>query len=109
MTSDKTPPNDLFNFVNLNLQKKYLTSKDYYNVKVINDIIYNEDCHIVSVFKDYLIKDDLSEFLRRFYSEEEASTRMPKITSYYSTYAKIFPSYVTLPEGCFMYKNIKKK
>lgn len=25
-----------------NLIKKYMTSKDFYNVKVVNDIIYNE-------------------------------------------------------------------
>jgi hypothetical protein len=25
-----------------NLEKKYLTSREYYNVKIINDIIYNE-------------------------------------------------------------------
>lgn len=48
-----------------NLDKKYLTSRDYYNSKVITDIIYNENTHIVSVFKDYLIYDDVSEFLKR--------------------------------------------
>lgn len=51
-----------------NLDRKYLTSREYYNVKIINDIIYNECTHIVSVFKDYLIFDDISEFLKRFYN-----------------------------------------
>ncbi len=50
-----------------NLNSKYLTSRDFYNVKIINDIIYNECTHIVSVFKDFLIYDDISEFLKRFY------------------------------------------
>lgn len=54
-----------------NLEKKYLTSREYYNVKIINDIIYNECTHIVSVFKDYLIYDDISEFLKRFYQKIE--------------------------------------
>lgn len=40
---------------------------EYYNIKVINDIIYNEPTHVVSVFKDYLIHDDISEFLKRTY------------------------------------------
>lgn len=44
-----------------------MTSKDFYNVKIVNDIIYNESTHIVAVFKDYLIYDDLSEFLKRIY------------------------------------------
>jgi hypothetical protein len=54
-----------------NLEKKYLTSREYYNVKIINDIIYNENTHIVSVFKDYLIFDDVSEFLKRTYNKGE--------------------------------------
>ena len=44
-----------------------MTSKDFYNVKIINDIIYNEPTNIVAVFKDYLIYDDLSEFMKRSY------------------------------------------
>ena len=45
---------------------------DYYNVKVINDIIYNDETHLVSMFKDYLILDDISEFLKRSYREDES-------------------------------------
>ncbi len=51
---------------------KYMTSKDFYNVKVVNDVIYNEQTHVVSIFKDYLIFDDISEFLKREYSVEES-------------------------------------
>jgi hypothetical protein len=29
--------------------------------------MYNEPRHIVTVFKDYLIFDDFSEYLKRFY------------------------------------------
>lgn len=43
-----------------NLNTKYLTSRDFYNLKVVNDIIYNENTHLVSVFKDFLINDDIS-------------------------------------------------
>ena len=56
-----------FQIIKENLEKKYLTSREYYNIKVVNDIIYNETTHIVSVFKDSLIFDDVSEFLKRFY------------------------------------------
>jgi hypothetical protein len=48
-----------------------MTSKDFYNVKIVNDIIYNEPTNIVAIFKDYLIYDDLSEFLKRFYDKDE--------------------------------------
>jgi len=52
-----------------NLEKKYLTSWEYYNSKIVNDIIYNENTHTVSVFKDYLIYDDVSEFLKWSYTK----------------------------------------
>lgn len=89
--------------------KKYLTSKDFYNVKIINDIIYNEPTHMVAVFKDYLIFDDLSEFLKRHYEDNETIQRLPKIWEFYEKYSKVFPNYVNLPENKFMYKNIERK
>lgn len=92
-----------------NLNKKYMTSKDFYNVKIINDIIYNEPTHTVAVFKDYLIYDDLSEFMKRYYTFAEGLTRLPKICGFYEKYSKVFPNYVNLPENKFMYKNIEKK
>jgi hypothetical protein len=54
------------------LQDKYIQGMDYYNIKVINDVIYNDETHLVSVFKDYLIYDDISEFLKRSYTMDES-------------------------------------
>lgn len=92
-----------------NLELKYLTSREYYNTKIVNDIIYNENTHIVSVFKDYLIFDDVSEFLKRRYEITEAKKRLPKVIEFYETYSKVFPNYVNLPENKFMFKNIERK
>ena len=50
-----------------------------YNVKLINDIVYNEKANIVAIFKDFLIYDDSSEFLKRFYKLVEAEDRLPKL------------------------------
>jgi hypothetical protein len=44
---------------------KHNSTPDEYNVKIINDIIYDEKKHIVSVFKDYLLLDEVSDFLKR--------------------------------------------
>jgi hypothetical protein len=92
-----------------NLEKKYLTSRTYYNVKVVNDIIYNECSNIVSMFKDYLIFDDVSEFLKRYYTNVEAIERLPRIIEFYEKYSKVFPNYVNLPENKYMFKNIERK
>ena len=91
------------------MEKKYLTSREYYNVKIINDVIYNESTHIVSVFKDYLIYDDISEFQKRFYQRTESLQRLPKMFEFYDKYSKVFPNYVTIPENKYLFKNIEKK
>ena len=65
------------------LREKYIQGMDYYNVKVVNDIIYNDETHLVSVFKDYLIYDDISEFMKRSYTEEECRPRLKKIYAFY--------------------------
>lgn len=43
----------------------------YQETKIVNDLVYNEPMHSVSVFKDYLILDDVNEFLKRPYTTEE--------------------------------------
>lgn len=86
-----------------------MTSREYYNVKIVNDVIYNETTHIVSVFKDYLIFDDVSEFLKRYYFVHEAEQRLPKMFEFYEKYSKVFPNYVLLPENKYMFKNIERK
>lgn len=92
-----------------NLEKKYLTSWEYYNSKIVNDIIYNENSHVVSIFKDYLIYDDVSEFLKWSYVKSEAVQRLPKVFEFYEKYSKVFPNYIALPESKFMFKNIERK
>ena len=95
--------------VRRNLKAKYLTGMDYYHLKQVNDIVYNELTHLVSVFKDYLIYDDVSEFLKRTYTYEEVLTRLPKIYAFYEKYSKVFPNYIGIPEKRYMFKNIERK
>ena len=57
--------------------------RKYQEAKVINDLIYNEPMHIVSVFKDYLIMDDVNEFLKRPYAHNEQRQRLSKLYEFY--------------------------
>lgn len=100
---------DPFYLIQQNLNSKYLTGMDYYNVKVVNDIIYNDTTHLVSVFKDYLIYDDISEFLKRYYNQDEVTPRLVKIYAFYDKYSKVFPNYIILDENKYMFKNIERK
>jgi len=103
------PKNQMHKVIIRNLNKKYLTSRDYYNSKVVTDIIYNENTNLVSIFKDYLIYDDISEFLKRYYFIDEIPSRLPKIYEFYEKYSKVFSNYVKLPENKYMFKNIERK
>ncbi|CDW88617.1 UNKNOWN [Stylonychia lemnae] len=91
------------------LSKKYSSNREYYNLKIVNDLIYNENTHIVSIFKDYLILDDINEFLKRSYSQSETKGRLPKLCCFYEKYSQVFPNYVVLPESKYMFKNIQRK
>lgn len=69
--------------------------------------MYNESRHIVSVFKDYLINDDFSEYLKRFYTKRESTDRLPRIYSFYTSYGTLTPNYASLgsAEVKYMLKN----
>lgn len=71
----------------------------YTNVKLVNDLIYNEQTHLVSIFKDYLINDDINEFLKRRYNVKEATSRLPKLCEFYEKYSQVFPNFIALPES----------
>ena len=88
---------------------KYYHDKNFYNSKVIQDIINNESTHVVAEFKDYLIYGDDSEFLQKIYHIKESKKYLPKIFNYYESCSVIFPNYVILHESKYIYKNIQKK
>ena len=96
-------------FIFFSFKYKYYIDQFTYGTIVINNIIYNEKSNIVATFKDYLITDDLSEFLKRYYTKIESSIRLPRFYEYYETYSRIYPNYTILPEAKYIYKNIHKK
>ena len=61
----KPKPVPPLNLIMSNLGRKYGNCHiEFENLKVVNDLIYNEQTHVVSIFKDYLILDDINEFLK---------------------------------------------
>ena len=96
-------------YIKKSIQKKYKISELVYGTVVIKNILFNEKTHIVAIFKDYLIADDLSEFLKRYYTKSESLVRLPRFFEYYETYSKIYPNYTALRESKYIYKNIHKK
>ena len=80
-----------------------------YNLLVLDNILSNGKYHIVALFKEFLIIDDNSEFLKRYYKKKESLPRIKKVSKYYYETSVIFPNYTTLFEAKFIYKNIMKK
>ena len=96
-------------YVNKLLNKKYFVSKSLYDKFIIKNLIYDERNKVVSTFKEHLIMNDTSEFLRRYYSHKESLIRLKKYYEFYSKYSKLFPNYIPLSESKYIYKNIHKK
>ena len=80
-----------------------------YNSLIIDNLLSNGKCHIVALFKEFLIIDDNSEFLKRYYKLKESLPRIKKVAQYYYETSVIFPNYTPLLEAKYIYKNIMKK
>ena len=91
------------------LYNKYSKFKYSFSKICINNLIFNEKCRIVSRFKDYLIYDDDTEFLRSHYKKELLRKTLVKIFNFYDQFNKVFPNYMILPENEYMYRNLRKK
>ena len=91
------------------LFKKYSSGNYSFNKICINNLVFNENCLVVSRFKDFLILDDNTDFFRRFYCMKDCIKRLNRILYFYEKYSKIFPNYLVLKENKYLYRNIRKK
>ena len=91
--------------------KKYSITKERYNIYIINSIIFDQKSHIVTEFKNYLLWDESSEFLKRFYNLYESFDRLPSISQYYEIYTLFAPKYFGLESPLIIIMNdwTKKK
>ena len=101
--------NKIEKYIHNYFKNLYYHDKDFYNIKVINDIINNLDTHLVAEFKDYLIMGDESEFLQKLFNRNECKKYLPTLFDYYKSCSIIFPNYVILHESKYIFKNIRKK
>ena len=69
----------------------------------------NANTHLVSIFKDFLLFDDSTEFLKEYYEKEEIYPRLKTIYDYYESSSYLFPNYTAINEGKYIYRNIIKK
>ena len=75
---------------NLKIKNKYNGTKKIYEKYIINLLINNSNCHVVSIFKERMLTDYIDEFLRRIYIIQESKERIPKFAIYYKNYLLFF-------------------
>ena len=92
---NKNISNQISLIISKNL-KKHSISKKQYNIYKINSIIFEQKNHMVAEFKNYLLWDETSEFLKRFYNLVESFDRLPSISQYYESYTLFAPIYFGL-------------
>ena len=109
MSNERLSMKEINKYINSQLKSKYKINENIHNVVCIENIIFNEKCHLVALFKDFLIYDDDYEFLKRFYNLKESNKKLNLYFSYYDQYSISYPNYTILPESKYIYKNIHKK
>ena len=82
-----------------------------YNNLILESIMFNKNCHIVAIFKDYMILDYVDEFLKRKYTRKESILRIPSFSYFYKNYSKFFcnPTYSDLYFNYLIQDNTEKK
>jgi hypothetical protein len=80
-----------------------------YNIYTINNILSNNKSLVVSKFKEFLLYDDASEFLKRFYQLKEIGPRLKKLYYYFHKYVLIQPNYCLLNESKYMLSHYYRK
>ena len=96
------------NVMRWNLEK-YNSSPSFYQKFQILLLMENANTHLVSVFKDYLLYDDMTEFFKEYYNSKELYSRLKTIYEYYESSSYLFPNYTAINEGKYIYRNIIKK
>ena len=85
----------LYFLSNLKIRKKYNCTPTKYENFIVDYLLNNADCHLVSIFKEKMLTDYVEEFLRRIYKISESKERIPKFSIYYKNYLQFFckPTY----------------
>ena len=97
-----------FNVIKWNLEKHNISPLFYQKFQILL-LMENANTHLVSLFKDYLLYDDMTEFFKEYYKKPEIYERLKTIYEYYESSSYLFPNYTAINEGKYIYKNIIKK
>ena len=87
---------------------KYTKTLEYDNI-IINRLIYDIDSKITTTFKENLLLYDNNEFIYKFYEKNKCKQSLKKLINYYDLNNIIYPNYIPLYEGNYIFNNIGQK
>ena len=93
----------------IKLYLKYSSYAYNYSNIIINKLVYNSTCSVLSKYKDFLILNNKKEYIYHFYSKHELYNKLKTICFFYEKKTRSFPNYFILYESKYIYKNIRKK
>ena len=96
------------NVMKWNLEKYNSSPLTYQKFQILL-LMENANTHLVSIFKDYLLYDDTTEFFKEYYYKKEIYSRLKTIFDYYESSSYLFPIYTAINEGKYIYRNIIRK
>jgi len=70
--------------------KKYNCTNKKYNIYIINNILRNDYCHIVSIFKDSLISSPEVEYFYKYHKKVENEELLKKLYLFYQNYFNFY-------------------
>ena len=95
------------------LLKQYNCYPNKYYFYIINNLLRNDNCHIVSLFKDILINDSNVEFFYKYYNFNEIKKSLKKSYIFYKNYFNFYckPTFRCIPISLLMknYFDLKAK
>lgn len=109
LISNKDSLKKIYNVLTKGLRKYNFCEKKY-NIQKANEIVFDKNKRLVSIFKDYLLWNETSDFLKQYYKSKESLKILPNMCEYYEGFTLIFPEYGPLEDVLkIIKKNIKKK
>ena len=97
------------NIINHNLSK-YNNPKEKYYLYKISNLMFHKKSHFTCIFIEYLIWDDIQEFLFELYSYKYSQRNIPIFIKFQFHYSNSFFPILRIESGrAIIYRNIKRK
>ena len=110
----KTNKSLIFQIISLSkeqLIKQYNCTPTKFNSIIINNLIRNNYCHIVTIFKDILLNNSNNEFIQKYYKRTEINKLIKSFYPFYKNYLQFYckPIFSCISESVIMKDYYNKK